>query len=384
MRASQLYWKDLEGWLDDSEQPVPADLVLYFGSRQMLAEDAHYTALRSRFPHANILGCSTGGQMTPGDVNDQMLTALALDFAQTPLRLASAEVSDPQHSRAAGEALGRQLAAPDLAGLFILSDGLNVNGSALVEGIVEAVGPAVPVSGGLAGDGATFAQTLVGCNGRPASHVVAAAGFYGTAIQFGHGSAGGWDVFGPKRRISKARGNVLLEVDGKPALDLYKLYLGPEESRKLPGSALLFPMRISDPRHPDRTMVRTVLAVDGEAGSMTFAGDMPEGWTAQLMRGSFGRLCAGAAEATHKAAAAMGASAAAGDSAAILVSCIGRRLLMGQRIEEEIEAATAELPADCRPVGFYSYGEIAPHAGSGACQLHNQTMTVTLLRERAA
>jgi hypothetical protein len=214
--------------------------------------------------------------------------------------------------------------------------------------------------------------------------VVAAAGFYGTAIQFGHGSAGGWDVFGPKRRISKARGNVLLEVDGKPALDLYKLYLGPEESRKLPGSALLFPMRISDPRHPDRTMVRTVLAVDGEAGSMTFAGDMPEGWTAQLMRGSFGRLCAGAAEATHKAAAAMGASAAAGDSAAILVSCIGRRLLMGQRIEEEIEAATAELPADCRPVGFYSYGEIAPHAGSGACQLHNQTMTVTLLRERAA
>src|SRR3569833_330344 len=121
MRASQLYWKDLEGWLDDSEQPAPADLVLYFGSRQMLAEDAHYTALRSRFPHANILGCSTGGQMTAGDVSDQVLTALALDFAHTPLRLASAEVGDPLHSRAAGEALGRQLAAPDLAGLFILS-----------------------------------------------------------------------------------------------------------------------------------------------------------------------------------------------------------------------------------------------------------------------
>ena len=133
------------------------------------------------------------------------------------------------------------------------------------------------MSGGLAGDGPHFAETLVGCNGKPASNTVAAVGFYGDAIQFGHGSAGGWDVFGPKRRITGSTGNVLLEVDGKPALDLYKLYLGPEESQNLPGSALLFPMRISDPKHPDQSVVRTVLAVDAETGSMTFAGDMPEG-----------------------------------------------------------------------------------------------------------
>jgi hypothetical protein len=212
---------------------------------------------------------------------------------------------------------------------------------------------------------------------------VAAVGFYGSAIQFGHGSAGGWDVFGPKRRISKSAGNVLLEVDGKPALDLYKLYLGPEETQKLPGSALLFPMRISDPRHPERSVVRTVLAVDGEAGSMTFAGDMPEGWTAQLMRGSFSRLCAGAAQATQHAVGELQPTPDS-DTAAILVSCIGRRLLMGQRIDEEIEAATAELPDNCRPIGFYSYGEISPHDGSDHVELHNQTMTVTLMSEKAA
>jgi hypothetical protein len=142
-------------------------------------------------------------------------------------------------------------------------------------------------------------------------------------------------------------------------------------------------MRISDPRHPAQSVVRTVLSVDAAAGSMTFAGDMPEGWTAQLMRGSFSRLCAGAAAATQQAATALGAEAD-GDGAAILVSCIGRRLLMGQRIDEEIEAATAELPADCPAVGFYSYGEISPHVDTGQAQLHNQTMTVTLLREKAA
>jgi hypothetical protein len=383
MRASQSYWKELGGWLNDTEQPLPADLVLYFGSRQMLAGDRPYAALKSRFPDASIVGCSTGGQVTGEDVSDEVLTALALDFANTPIRLASAAVEDPMHSATAGKDIGQQLAAPDLACVFVLSDGLHVNGSALVDGIVSAVGAKVPVSGGLAGDGADFAETLVGCNDRPVAKTVAAIGFYGTSIQFGHGSAGGWDVFGPKRRITLSQGNVLLEVDGKPALDLYKLYLGPEESQKLPGSALLFPMRISDPKHPDRAVVRTVLSVDSAAGSMTFAGDMPEGWTAQLMRGSFGRLCAGAAEATHRATQAM-AGAIDGDSAAVFVSCIGRRLLMGQRIDEELEAANAELPPNCRTVGFYSYGEIAPHDGSGHCQLHNQTMTVTLLSERAA
>ena len=384
MRASRLSWKDLNGWADDPEQTQPADLVLYFGSRQTLEGEAPYAALRTRFPHANILGCSTGGQMTDGDVSDRVMPALALDFVDTPLRLARAVVGDPAGSHAAGAAIGAELAAVDLAGVFVLSDGLHVNGSALVEGIVSAIGRDVPISGGLAGDGDAFAETLVGCNEPPASRVVAAVGFYGTSIQLGHGSAGGWDVFGPKRRITKAHGNVLLEVDRKPALDLYKLYLGPEESQKLPGSALLFPMRISDPHRPTESVVRTVLSVDAEAGSMTFAGDMPEGWIAQLMRGSFSRLCAGAAEATHDAAQHLPPGPRNGDSAAILVSCIGRRLLMGQRIDEEIEAATSELPAHCQPIGFYSYGEIAPHDGSGEAKLHNQTMTVTLLSERAA
>jgi hypothetical protein len=383
MRATQLFWKDLEGWATDSEQSASADLVLYFGSRAMLGGAAHHDALKARFPQSQILGCSTGGQMASGEVSDLTLTALALDFDHTPVRLADASVDDPSQSFIAGATIGTQLAAPDLAGVFVLSDGLHINGSALVEGVISAVGTHVPVSGGLAGDGADFAETLVACNGRPRSHAVAAVGFYGSAIQFGHGSAGGWDVFGPKRRITRSEGNLLLEVDGKPALDLYKLYLGPEETQKLPGSALLFPMRLSDPRHPERSVVRTVLAVDGETGSMTFAGDMPNGWTAQLMRGSFSRLCAGAALATQHAVGEMSA-AHSSDTAAILVSCIGRRLLMGQRIDEEIEAATAELPDNCRLIGFYSYGEISPHDGSGHMQLHNQTMTVTLMSEKAA
>ena len=272
------------------------------------------------------------------------------------------------------------LAAPDLVGIFVLSDGLNVNGSELVAGITGAVGKQVAVTGGLAGDGADFHETLVGANCVPRKQTVAAVGFYGSAIRIGHGSAGGWDEFGPRRQITRSRGNVLFEFDGQPALDLYELYLGDEEARGLPGSGLLFPLRIFDPERPDHDIVRTILAVDHEARSMTFAGDVPEGWTAQLMRGNFDRLAAGAAMAARQAADGIGQTPT-GDQLAILVSCIGRRLLMGQHTADELEAASGEFGPHIPQLGFYSYGEISPHRVSGVCELHNQTMTVTTIAE---
>jgi len=210
--------------------------------------------------------------------------------------------------------------------------------------------------------------------------MVVGVGFYGSAIKIGHGCAGGWDIFGPRRQVTKSAGNVLFELDGEPALDLYARYLGPEDSKGLPGSALLFPIEVHDPAQPDSSVVRTVLAVDHESRSMTFAGDVPQGWTAQLMRGNFDRLAEGAADAARQAR--NGLNARKEDHQfSILVSCIGRRLLMGQRTSDETEAAGAELGADTLRLGFYSYGEISPHAKSGICELHNQTMTVTSFAE---
>jgi hypothetical protein len=199
-------------------------------------------------------------------------------------------------------------------------------------------------------------------------------------VRIGHGSAGGWDEFGPRRRITRSRGNVLFVLDGEPALDLYKRYLGADDVEGLPGTALLFPLRIRNPERPDHDIVRTILAVDHQARSMTFAGEVPAGWVAQLMRGNFDRLAAGAASAARQAAAST-AEKGGGDRVAVLVSCIGRRLLVGQHTIDEVEAAGMELGADVARLGFYSCGEISPHSHSGMCELHNQTMTVTTISE---
>ena len=381
MDTVSLNWNAVGGWQPRKIQLVP-NLVLYFGGRQTLADGEWYRELRQMFPDACLMGCSTDGQINSDEISESGVNAIAVRFDATAVRTVIETAHDAKQSRIYGEAIGRALAADDLAGVFVLSDGLAVNGSELVAGIGMQVGN-VPISGGLAGDGSQFIETVVGLNCAPESRKIAAIGFYGRSIKIGHGSGGGWDVFGPKRRITSAEGNVLFQLDGRPALDLYERYLGEDEIEALPGSALLFPLQIHDPKRPDHQLVRTILAVDRDKRSMTFAGDMPEGWVAQLMRGNFDRLASGAADAAQLAREGLG-DLKGNDGVAILVSCIGRKLLMGQQVAAEIEAAGAALGPHLKRIGFYSYGEITPHATSGTCELHNQTMTITTMVERRA
>lgn len=352
-----------------------ADLVIYFGARHRMVEHDWHAQLQRLHPRAIVIGCSTGGQIVGDRIVDQEMIAAALKFEATPIRLFRGRIDSAEASRATGEAIGWSLDGGDLAGILVLSDGLNVNGSELVAGIAASTPPHVRIAGGLAGDGERFETTLVDAGEGPKPGAIAAIGFYGNRIRIGFGSGGGWDAFGPHRRITKACGNVLAEIDGKPALELYDRYLG-DEAAGMPGTALLFPLSICDPAQRGHEVVRTVLGIDRTRGTMTFAGDMPTGWWAQLMRGQFHRLAESAADAARQAE-----IDTAGDRLSILISCTGRRLLMGQRITEELSAAQRGLGDGSHTIGFYSYGEISPHPDSGLPQLHNQTMTVMQLGE---
>jgi len=353
----------------------PADLVLAFGGTRAVTNEGLWNGLSARHPGAIVLGCSTGGEIHGFDVLDESLSLTALSFSRTELRCADAIVDAATDSFNAGQKIGAGLAAKNLKTIFVLSDGTRVNGSELVRGIRSSTGNKVVITGGLAGDGPRFGTTYVGLNGKPLPGRVAAVGFYGDFVSVGHGSAGGWDVFGPERRITKAKGNILFELDGKPALDLYKHYLG-DDAKGLPGSALLFPLKVFPANRPQEALTRTIVAINENERSMTFAGDMPEGFSAQFMRGNFDRLIEGAAEAAHQAV-----LPSSGDRVAVLVSCIGRKLLLGQRICEEVEAVQDVFGKDIALTGFYSYGEVSPHAATHCAELHNQTMTITVFGE---
>lgn len=353
-------------------------LVLVFGSSSLLDSADPLGELIEDYPESIIIGCSTAGEILGTQISDESVSAAIVRFAHTDIRLASAPAHSAEGSFTAGQEIARQLKDARLKGILVLSDGLNVNGSELVRGLNSQVPSSVVVTGGLAGDGDRFRRTWVLQDRRPQSGFVTAVGFYGDRIRIGHGSKGGWDRFGPERRVTKSKGNVLFELDGRPALQLYKEYLG-ERADGLPATGLLFPLALRANQADSKSLVRTILAVDEGEQSLTFAGDIPEGAFAQLMKANFDRLVQGASEAASSTT-----LPAEGDSStlAIAISCVGRRLVLGERTEEETEATLDVLPKGTQQVGFYSYGEISPYT-TGTCDLHNQTMTLTTLSEAA-
>lgn len=379
MKTNQQEWRATSGWTGDV---LPAaQLVLCFGDRAVLQSPARLDELTARYPNAHVIACSAGGAIADTRVLDEALAVTAVEFEHSEVAIARAELNDRLDEFAAGRSLCQQLTRPGLAHVLLFAPGLSLNAAQVLAGLRECLPSSVTVTGGLASDGAAFVQTIVATAGRTPTAAdvrqVVAVGLYGSHLRIGFGSMGGWDTFGPDRRVTKSRGNVLLELDGQPALTLYKRYLG-EHAAGLPASGLLFPLAV---RHENgETVTRTLLNIDEAEGSITLAGDIPEGSIARLMRGNLERLIDGA---TTAAMSAVNADSADGQRLAILVSCIGRRLVLKQRIEEEVEAVRYALGPQTTLTGFYSNGELCPNAPGRPCSVHNQTMTVTTIAEAA-
>lgn len=350
-------------------------LVLIFAAPEYLVFQAPILELMEQYPNARIVGCSTSGEIHESQVVDSSLSVAVLEFERTELASHVAYIEGSESSLAAGEQIGEALSRDDLKAIFIISEGLHVNGSDLTNGVTSKINPDVCVSGGLAGDGTEFHKTFVISNGKIESGIAVGVGFYGEEIRIQSGSQGGWDKFGHERVITRSEGNVLYELDGKPALEIYKQYLGAKAS-ELPASALLYPLSVRESVDDQNPIVRTILAVDEEENAMTFAGDVPEGHIAQFLYANFDRLVQGAQQSAIEAV---------GDLTtpvfAIGVSCVGRRLVLNERTDEELEATLEGLPIGSHMVGFYSYGEISK--SEGFCHLHNQSMTLTTIQEAA-
>lgn len=357
----------------DSDQT----LVVFFGAPEVKSSPGVIGELRRRYPKAVMIGCSTSGEIGEGDVSDGSVSVAVARFEATNLQLATAEVSDPAESFSVGALLARKLMSPDLRAIFVLSEGLQVNGSELVRGLNSAVGRNVVITGGLAGDGTAFGNTWVYDGKSMRERVVVAVGMYGQALAVAHGSRGGWTIKGKEHVVTMSKGNVVLELDYRPALEVYEEYLGPEKAKELPASGLLYPlsMRTGD---DDKRLTRTLLAIDRAKSSLTFAGDVPMHSKVSVMEADFERLVHGARDAVRTAT--LRRIPEGTDSLTLAVSCVGRRLLLKENVQAEVSAVSSSLPARSHVVGFYSYGEISPH-GIGQCDLHNQTMTLTVLTE---
>ncbi|WP_137939329.1 FIST N-terminal domain-containing protein [Chitinivorax sp. B] len=354
----------------------PQWLLLFAGAARWHQPD-WLPPIRAALPATRIMGCSTAGEIAQQRVETDSLTLTAIHFDHADFHLAAINMTDMQDSYQAGKRLGDRLRHPGLSAVFILGQGVAINGSALINGLAEALGPSVQITGGLAGDNGAFHETWTVLDDTISNRQIVGIGFYGDALRLHHGSFGGWQPFGPIRKVTRSAGNVLYELDGKSALAIYKEYLG-DYARDLPASGLLFPFAMLDEAHSDVGLIRTILGIDDETGSLILAGDVHDGTHLRLMHASTDALVDGA-----QAAAEAAWQQAAHDvaSLSILISCVGRKLVMGDRVEEELEAVADVLHSQSILTGFYSNGEISPHRHLTDCKLHNQTMTITCIQE---
>lgn len=355
-------------------EPEEASFILLFTSRTHLEKPDWLAAIHETYAGVPVVSCSTSGEIYEADILDDSVSAIAVQLEKTPTRIVLAHLQDFKNSFEAGKYLAEKLNQPDLKHVFITSDGWLVNGTDLLDGMYSVLQDQVTISGGMAGDGANFAQTLVGLNDDIQSGNIAAIGFYGDKIKFGFGSHGGWDEYGLNMKVTRATGRVIYELDGKPALDLYKLHLG-DDANGLPGTALLYPVAVTLGDHRD-AVVRTVHYVDELNKSIVLGGDVSEGSSMRFMRAEFDDLMKGVEEAAVQTSEMIQSPI----ELAIVVSCIGRKLLFGQTIQKEIDLTKDHIGNQAVLVGFYSYGEICPVKKEFA-QLNHQMLTITAISE---
>lgn len=377
MKITQYYFQNLS-WTTPLPKDSDETLVLVFGSRWVFENTACLMSIKRAFPRAVFLGCSTAGEILHHQVCDNTLTVTAIQFRDTFVHAEMQKISSAHQSFAVGQKLASQMPQDKLTHVFLLCEGLHVNGSDLVRGFTLGLPEHVTVSGGLSADGEAFQKTLVlNQNVEPEENIVVAVGFYGDAIKVGCASLGGWDPYGPEHTITRSQDHVVYEIDNQPALKVYKDALG-EEAKNLPASGLLFPLSVLSVHRSETSVVRTILSVDEEAQTLTFAGTMPQGARTQFMQANFDRLIEGAKNAAKISL----RNKTQNPELAILISCVGRKLILKERVVDEVLAVQSVLGHTMPLTGFYSYGEISPFVWGTKCELHNQTMTITTLSEK--
>ncbi len=363
----------------DKIKDGPNVIVLAFGKKEILKKDFIFSKLKEIYPQSQIVLCSTSGEIFEEVVYQNTVSIAILELERTDIQAKMINIQDFPDSFDAGKFLFSKLDNKELAYILVISDGSIVNGSELVRGLEFHNKKIIPITGGLAGDGDEFNSTVVGLNDEPDMGNIVAVGFYGKSLKIGYGSYGGFEMFGPEKIVTRSVSNRLYEVDNKSALNLYKQYLG-VYAKELPSSALLFPLNV---RFADKeiNIVRTILSIDNEDNCMVFAGDIPEGSYVRFMKSNFDSIIEGATLAANNAISDLNPRASQHPKLALLISCVGRKLVLGNRIDEENEAVREVFGKHTLLTGFYSYGEIAPLQNFSSCELNNQTMTITTFDE---
>jgi len=366
----------LEQCLEDLTHTVPQAGILF------AAIDFEHAFILKQiqqvFPHLELIGCTTDGEMSSklGFQQDSLtLMLFCSDSVQIKAGVGYETQNDP--IAAAQQAVQQAVQHSNEPKLCIAlpssytASGSTTSGEVMMAGLTLALGEQVPVLGGTAGDQYRFKTTYQFFRTEVLTDALPILIFSGD-IQFSYGTACGWTPMGCKGVVTKAQGTVLYEIDGKPAVEFYQRYLGDR-----PPSAEN-PLAVYEVGSDgsENYYMRVPNASDAEIGSIYFLCDIPEQSTVQLTDISRDILVAATKTSFQTALSRYPGTTPA---AALLFSCCCRRWLLGTRAKEEYQAIKDALVTPIPTCGFYTYGEFSPLEPQGKTYYHQETFVSLLM-----
>ena len=356
-----------------------ADLMLVFASIRFDQESLLH-GIASVGPSAWMAGCSTAGEILSDGPSRRSVAVMAIrsDTLQAVTGLGSHIRINPRQAgqEVAGHLLQAKISNPH--GMLLFPDGLTGNAAELIRGIQDRMGLSFPIAGGSAADDFGFSRTYQYFQGKLYSDAVAGVLLAGP-IAVGIGARHGWRPLGKPRRVTRGLANIVQELDGHTAVNLYETYFGRAADSLKAGSlvdvSIVYPLGMPIPGE-EEYLLRNVLKVDPATGSLIYAGEIPEGSEVRLMMGSKERALDAARKAAEQAVLSIAPRA---PTFALVFSSCSRARLFGRRAGEEIAAIRQVLGRTVPIIGFYDYGEQAPLSAAGfrgLSYLHNETLVV--------
>lgn len=358
------------------------DLTIIFAS-VIFNQEEMLKGVLSVVGDSPLVGCSGAGEITTEGPEKKSLVVLVLasDSLRATIGLGEAISRD---ARKAGQQAAREAskAGGERHIFMMMPDGLKGNGADIVRGVQEILGTSFPIVGGSAGDDFLFQQTYQYYNDQVLSDAVTGV-LFGGPITCAFGARHGWRTLGKHRLVTRAKANVIYEIDDEPAVQIYEEYFGKgvEELSQEPLArmAILYPLGMSVPGE-EEYLLRNALRVERD-GSLVCVAEVPEGSEVRLMMGSRKNCIEAARAAAQQALDSLGEAKV---ELAIVFSSISRYKLLGRRDSFEIDAIREVLGGDVPLVGFYTYGEQAPlraEMNVGQSYFHNETIVILAIGE---
>jgi len=354
-------------------------LIVVFAKCENPAQWEPLSELIAAYPKSKIIGCSSNTVINDGSLLEDSTSVGIIRFRDAELRIAQAKIGDFDDSRTAGLLIGAELHDIDLNGVLLFSDGETSDATAIVRGLQETLPPEITIAGGLSG-GANAEVSVtpwVLIDGKICAMSACAVGLIGPTVEVVPATGGGWRQIGKDCICTQSYHRTLFELGGRRADDVYREFIHKHTGEGESFECVDYPLAIGTDGL-EMQIVRDVVEIDDDKGALVLAGDIPENAVVRVMHSNADDILDGVDEAVERLRSKM--ILPKSNALCICISCMGRKVVMGERTAEEPRLVKEKLGSKISHAGFYAFGEISTTT-SGSPYVHNHTITLVMIRE---